>query len=61
MPQNLDELVKRAMAVKMSAEDAEKQRRSFAYGNTKIENERITRDSVNQAAEKLASGNAPRV
>jgi len=36
-----------------SPEEQEEQRRSFAYGNTKIENDRITRETVNQEAEKL--------
>jgi hypothetical protein len=34
--------------------DREAQRRSFAYGNTHIENERITRATIDQAAEALA-------
>ena len=37
----------------MTAEQAESQRRSFAYGNTKIENDSITWDRINRAAEQL--------
>lgn len=37
----------------MTPEEAEEQRRSFAYGNTKIENDTITRDTVNRAADML--------
>lgn len=33
--------------------DREAQRRSFAYGNTKIENDRITRQLVDKAADEL--------
>jgi len=32
----------------------EEQRRSFVYGNTKIENKTVTRKLVNEVAEKLA-------
>jgi hypothetical protein len=39
----------------MTPEQKEAQRRSFAYGNTKIENDAITRDTVDQAAEQLSS------
>jgi hypothetical protein len=36
-------------------EEKEKQRRSFAYGNTKIENPRITRETVDREAESLGA------
>jgi hypothetical protein len=39
----------------MTPEQKETQRRSFVYGNTKIENEEITRDTVNKAAEQLSA------
>jgi hypothetical protein len=42
-----------ARSVRMSRNEAEEQRRSFAYGNTKIENDRITREMVNERAEAL--------
>lgn len=35
----------------MTSEQAEEQRRSFAYGNCKIENDLVTRDMVDKAAE----------
>jgi hypothetical protein len=41
-------------ASRMTGEDRERQRRSFAYGNGAIENGAITRKSVDKAAEKLA-------
>jgi len=46
-------LIERARAVKMTPEEREQQRRSFAYGNTKIENDLITRDMVDEQAEAL--------
>ena len=37
----------------MTAKESEQQRRSFAYGNTNIENESITKDTIEQAARQL--------
>jgi hypothetical protein len=53
MKEKLARLIEQARAVRMSAPQAEEQRRSFAYGNTKIENDRITREMVNERAEAL--------
>ena len=53
MTEKLSILIERARALKMSAVEQEEQRRSFAYGNTKIENDRITRQIVDEAAEAL--------
>lgn len=53
MAANLDVLIERARNVRMSGEQQEEQRRSFAYGNTRIENSLITRATVDEAAEKL--------
>jgi hypothetical protein len=53
MTEKLNELLEKAKSVKPSPEQKEEQRRSFAYGNTNIENPRITRETVDQAAEKL--------
>lgn len=39
-------------------DEEEAQRRSFAYGNTHFENERITRETVDRAAEELKAANA---
>lgn len=47
-----DDLIERAKTLKMNAEQAESQRRSFAYGNAKAENDRVTREMVDQAAAK---------
>ncbi len=53
MIDKLATLIEKARAVRMSARESEQQRRSFAYGNTKIENERITREMIDQQAEAL--------
>jgi hypothetical protein len=37
----------------MTPEQAERQRRSLAYGNVKIENDSITWDMIDRAAERL--------
>jgi hypothetical protein len=50
---NLEELVIRARKITMTSAQLREQRRSFAYGNTHIENERITRDMVAEADKKL--------
>ena len=53
MTEKLKELLDKAKTVKLSPEQKEEQRRSFAYGNTNIENSRITRATVDQEAEEL--------
>lgn len=53
MIEKLTALIEKARFVRMSARDSEEQRRSFAYGNTKIENDRITRKMVDEQAEAL--------
>jgi hypothetical protein len=53
MADKLSTLIEKARSVKMSRKDWEEQRRSFAYGNTKIENDRITRQMIDQEAEAL--------
>lgn len=54
MGTDLDKLLERAREIAVSEEERERQRRSFAYGNTHIENERITRQTIDEAAESLA-------
>ncbi len=54
MSEDLKALLEKARAAKMSGEEKEEQRRSFAYGNSKIENERITRETINSEAERLS-------
>lgn len=54
MTNELKKLIEAAKRAEPTAEHREKQRRSFAYGNTSFENDRITRDMVDEQAEKLA-------
>lgn len=53
MGKDLDELVKRARAIEMTPAQLREQRRSFVYGNTHIENERVTREMVADLDAKL--------
>ena len=55
MADTLDVLIKVAKKVRMSPEERETQRRSFAYGNAKIENDLITRETVDRQAEVLSA------
>lgn len=50
MANQLDEMLAAARKYPMSPEDKEAQRRSFAYGNAKIENDRVTREMIDRAA-----------
>jgi hypothetical protein len=50
---NLEELVVRARRITMTAAQLREQRLSFAYGNTHIENDRITREMVAEADKKI--------
>lgn len=54
MNDKLKELLEAAKKAEPSPEHREKQRRSFVYGNTAIENDLITREMVDREAEKLA-------
>ena len=53
MTRELEELVNRARTIEMTPQQLREQRRSFVYGNTHIENERITREMVAEIDEKL--------
>lgn len=53
MPEDLKTLLAAAKESTPTAAEHEVQRRSFAYGNTHFENERITKEMVNCAAEAL--------
>ena len=55
MPTRLQELLDKARQSVPTPEEKEEQRRSFAYGNTKIENPRITREMVDKAADDLGA------
>ncbi len=49
----LKALIEAAKTVVMTERDNEKQRESFAFGNTHIENSRITKETIATAAKKL--------
>lgn len=53
MTNDLKELVERARQIEMTPAQLGEQRRSFAYGNTHIENDRITREMVADLDKKL--------
>lgn len=53
MGNKLEALLRESRDRKNSPSEQEAQRRSFAYGNTHFENERITRETVDRAAEDL--------
>ncbi len=53
MSRQLQQLLKRARVVKMTARQREAQRRSFAYGNANIENPRVTKQTVAREAVRL--------
>ena len=55
MNDKIKPLVDAARRVEMTDEDRENQRVSFAYGNTAIENELITRDMIRVEAERLTT------
>ena len=55
MTHALKTLIEAAQTLKQTDQEREQQRRSFAYGNTRFENELITREMINDQAEKLQS------
>jgi len=54
MRPDLEKLIHKARSVDMTGAQRETQRRSFAFGNTHIENEHITRKHIEEAAEKIS-------
>ncbi len=53
MTQALEALIAKARKVQMTEGQLREQRLSFVYGNTHIENDRITRQMVAEADEKV--------
>lgn len=53
MTDSLKTLIDAAKTLPQTTSQAEEQRRSFAFGNTKFENDLITREMVDQQAEIL--------
>jgi hypothetical protein len=54
MTKELQELVERARTIEMTPEQEAEQRRSFAYGNTHIENKDITRQLIEELDRHLS-------
>jgi hypothetical protein len=54
MTDALQSLLEAAKRVQPSEAHREEQRRSFAYGNTAFENNLITREMIDEQADKLA-------
>ena len=57
MDMTLEELIQKARTTTMTPEEREAQRQSFAYGNTKLENDRITRDTIRRASDQIKLNN----
>ncbi len=55
MTKELEALLEKTKKIEMTPEQIRTQRRSFVYGNTHIENERITREMVDEVDAKLES------
>jgi hypothetical protein len=55
MGKELEELVSRTRKIEMTQDQLREQRRSFVYGNTHIENDRITREMVAEIDSRLES------
>jgi hypothetical protein len=53
MTEALEILIAKAQRVEMTDAQMREQRLSFVYGNTHIENDRITREMVAEADEKV--------
>ena len=53
MSEELEKLLAMAKDVTMTPDQQERQRRSFAYGNARIENDQITWDQIDSAADSI--------
>ena len=53
MSERLEKMLRVARDAHMTPEQQEQQRRSFAFGNTNIENSRITRETIDQVADAM--------
>jgi len=53
MTNHLEELLEKAQKLKVSSKSEREQRQSFVFGNTNIENERITREMVAEIDAKM--------
>lgn len=60
MPDALETLIEKAQKIVMTESQMRQQRLSFVYGNTHIENARITREMVAEADDKVTREEAER-
>ncbi len=58
MTPELKDLLERARDTEMTEGERDTQRMSFAFGNTNLEDDRITRETVRRASRELNSGSA---
>ena len=59
MSESLKSLLEKTKHTRMTRAEQEEQRRSFAYGNSKIENDRITRETIDREAEAIEAQDGP--
>lgn len=50
---DIEILVEKARRITMTPTELEQQRRSFAYGNANIENEAVTKDVIEEVADRM--------
>lgn len=55
---DLDQLLEIAREIEVTPEMREAQRRSFVYGNCKLDNDNITRELVDEVADAMAAAAA---
>lgn len=60
MTEELRALVERARGIEMTPAELREQRRSFVFGNTKIENDLITREMVSEIDQQIEEEGAAR-
>lgn len=53
MTRSISKLVELAKGVRPTPAQQEEQRRSFAYGNTRFENENVTREIIDRQADAM--------
>ncbi len=56
MPEDIEKLIEAARLIPATPQQREEHRRSFAFGNAAIENALVTREMIDNEADKLALG-----
>lgn len=59
MPARLQQLLNETRNHVMTPEEKDEQRRSFACGNTVIENPRVTREMIDESADEIEAPTFP--